>query len=164
MNVLGSNLTSVRPRFPRLPQLATALALPLVNLGRTRLVLQTTPRSGLQYYVSLPQGWTPTRRWPLLVTIDGANHGFFLPHALRFLWARQQLPFILMTPFVVSNTGRADPSEYPYPAEVWRQVSELSAIGFDAAGLLEAVAAVCDAYSAEEQFFLTGWSAGGHLT
>ncbi len=153
---LGSVLTGVRPRTFRLPQRIAALALAVVNLGRPRLFLQTSPTSRLRYYVSLPRGWTPERRWPLLVSIDGANHGFFLPHALAFLRARQDRPFILVTPCVVSNTGRPDRSAYPYPAEVWHHISRLSAIGSDADGLQEAVAAVRAAYKAEEQFFLTG--------
>src|SRR5689334_16376313 len=38
--------------------------------------LKTAKSVEVQYYLSLPKGWTTEKNWPILVTIDGAGHNF----------------------------------------------------------------------------------------
>lgn len=118
----------------------------------------------LRYYLSLPMNWSPQRTWPMLVVVDGVNQGHFLRSFLRFQQARHALPFILISPLVVSNTGHPNPQDYPYGPEVWEYVAQQGAVPFDAAGVLSIVDEVQRTYHGEPQFYLTGWSAGGHLT
>ncbi len=118
----------------------------------------------MQYYLSLPRGWTTTKSWPILVVVDGANHGHFLFNCLRFMFARRSLPFIIVSPFVLTNTGRPNPSEYPYAQAVWDDVARTGAPHFDEQGLLAITDDVRRSYHGQDKFFITGWSAGGHLT
>src|SRR2546428_11721680 len=70
--------------------------------------LKTAAGSGVQYYLSLPKGWTPTSTWPILVTIDGGGHNF-PANFQSFINARGDRPFIIVTPCVTSNGN--DPAE-----------------------------------------------------
>src|SRR3954451_12974966 len=92
-----------------------------------------------RYYLSLPAHWSPERTWPILVVVDGVNQGHFLWNFLRFQQAHHSLPFILISPLVVSNSGHPDPHDYPYSPEVWAHVQNEGAVPFDAAGILAIV-------------------------
>jgi hypothetical protein len=35
--------------------------------------LQPAVKTGMKYYVSLPQGWNRSRKWPVVMTIDGSG-------------------------------------------------------------------------------------------
>src|SRR5262249_1461880 len=87
------------------------------------------------------------RSWPILVIVDGVNHGHFLWNFLRFRWARHDLPFILVAPLVVSNSGTPNPHDYSYRPEVWSQAAAQGAVGFEAAGVLAIVDEVQHTYT-----------------
>ena len=131
---------------------------------RAMPVRRTALHHPMQYYLALPWGWTPAQSWPILVVVDGANHGHFLFNCLRFMAARQALPFIIVSPVVLTNTGRPQPNEYPYGQAVWNDVARTSAEQFDEQGVLAIVDDVEQIYHGQHSFFITGWSAGGHLT
>ena len=120
-------------------------------------------RHPMLYYLALPHGWSPAHTWPILVVVDGANHGHFLWNFLRFRKARHALPFILVAPLVVTNTGHPDPQASPYSPAVWTRIAQEGAAQFDATGVLAIVDEVRQTYHGQDKFFLTGWSAGGHL-
>lgn len=103
--------------------------------------LKTAAVSGVQYYLSLPKGWNPKATWPILVTIDGSGHKF-LQNVQAFINARGARPFVIVTPFVSSNGN--DPG--------------------DLKAVLEIVDEVRKAAHGQPKFFITGFSAGGHLT
>jgi dienelactone hydrolase len=124
---------------------------------------QTAQQHPLRYYPSLPANWSPDRTWPILVVVDGVNQGHFLWNFLRFRQARHDLPFILISPLVVSNSGHPDPHDYPYNSELWASIDQQGAVPFDAAGVLAIVNEIQQTYHGARQFYLTGWSAGGHL-
>lgn len=103
--------------------------------------LTTAKTVAVKYYLSLPQGWTATKTWPILVTIDGSGHGF-LGNCQNFVKARGGLPFIIVTPCVTSNGN--DPGELRAVLAIVKEVQE------DKQG--------------QSKFFVTGFSAGGHMT
>jgi poly(3-hydroxybutyrate) depolymerase len=103
--------------------------------------LKTEPASGIQYYLSLPKDWDPGKAWPVLVAIDGAGHNF--PACFgSFVNARGSRPFIVVVPCVSSNGN--DPAELK--------------------GVLAIVQEVQKSSHGQPKFFITGCSAGGHLT
>jgi clostripain len=130
-------------------------------------VLRTASTHPMQYYLSLPRGWSPRREWPVVVTVDGGNKDW-LSNARRFAAVRDEkgYPFILVTPLVLSNGGtdlRHVP-QYRYEPSTWDRVDREGRCAFDREGLQAVLADVRARYRGEAQSFMTGWSAGGHLT
>ena len=107
----------------------------------TQPVLKTARAVPVKYYLSLPKGWTAKTTWPIVVTLDGSGHDF-LGNCQGFVAARGELPFIIVTP-MVSSIGR-DPD--------------------DAQSVLALVKEVQQSENGQPKFFITGFSAGGHLT
>ena len=102
--------------------------------------LKTAAGVGVQYYLSLPNGWTPDSKRPILVTIDGSGHNFS-GNCKSFIKARGALPFVIVTPCVSSNGN--DPA--------------------DLKAVLAIVQEVQQSANGQPKFFITGFSAGGHL-
>ncbi len=103
--------------------------------------LKTAAGSGVQYYVSLPKGWAPGTKWPILVAIDGSGHNF-QGCFNGFVNARGAHPFIVIAPCVSSNGN--DPAELKAVLGIVQEVQKSA--------------------SGQAKFFITGFSAGGHLT
>jgi hypothetical protein len=125
--------------------------------------LKTASTHPMQYYLSLPDGWTAGKTWPVLVAIESANRDFPANAAL-FAQARGKLPFIVVVPFGVTGGGagfRAVPT-YRYTDAVWSRIDREGAFRFDEAGIAAVIADVHRLYGGEERYFLTGWEAGGH--
>jgi poly(3-hydroxybutyrate) depolymerase len=102
--------------------------------------LQMAAGIGVQYYLSLPTSWTTNSSWPILVAIEGAGHNF-QGNFNTFTRARGEGPFIIVAPCVSSNGN--DPADLKAVLAIVREVQK-SANG-------------------EPKFFITGFSAGGHL-
>lgn len=105
-----------------------------------RSALRTAEGNGVEYYLSLPKKWTADSTWPILVTIEGSGHDF-LGIFNSFVKARGERPFIIVTPCVKSN-GRDE--------------KDLEAV-------LAIVKEVQASSKGQAKFFITGFSAGGHL-
>ncbi len=103
--------------------------------------LKTLAGSDAQYYLSLPRGWNARASWPVMVTIDGSGHNF-LGCFNNFVNARGARPFIIVTPCVSSNGN--DPAEFEAVLAMVKEVQKSA--------------------SGQAKFFITGFSAGGHLT
>jgi poly(3-hydroxybutyrate) depolymerase len=125
--------------------------------------LKTATGHAMQYYLSLPQGWTADRKWPVVVAIESANRDF-QANAAAFVRARDKMPFIVAVPLVVTNGGAGFRSvaTYHYGDPVWGEIDRVGAFRFDEAGIAAAMADVKRLYGGEERYFLTGWEAGGH--
>src|SRR5215467_5623105 len=64
--------------------------------------LKTASSHPIQYYLSLPDGWTAGKKWPVVVIIERADRDF--EHATNvFARSPKRGPFILVTPLVVTN-------------------------------------------------------------
>ena len=89
----------------------------------------------MQYYVSLPQGWTAARKWPVVVVIESANRQFQQTLG-AFAKARKDMPFILVAPMVTTNGGAnyRQAGTYRYSDAVWSQI-EQDRCRFDMAGI-----------------------------
>lgn len=115
----------------------------------------------MQYYISLPQGWTALRRWPVVVVIESANRQFEETLSI-FEKARKDLPFILLTPLVTTNGGAnyRQAGTYRYTDAVWNQI-EQDRCRFDSDGITAVVSDARSVFGGEDRYFLTGWEAGG---
>jgi poly(3-hydroxybutyrate) depolymerase len=103
--------------------------------------LRTVAGGSVSYHLSLPPAWTATRTWPIVVTIPGSSHNF-AGNFQGFVKARGDRPFIIVTPCVSSNGN--DPADLPAVLAIVREVQH--------------------DFSGQPKFFMTGFSAGGHLT
>jgi hypothetical protein len=125
--------------------------------------LKTASTHPIQYYLSLPEGWTTTKKWPVVVVIESADREF-LDAAKTFAKARKDQPFILITPLVVTNGGagfRSVPT-YHYSDAVWNQIQNSGQFAFDYEGIAAIMKDVVKQYSGEDKYFITGFEAGGH--
>jgi dienelactone hydrolase len=125
--------------------------------------LKTASGHPMQYYLALPQNWTASKKWPVVVVIESANREF-QSNTETFVRARQSLPFILVAPLAISNGGanyRRIPT-YHYSDAVWNEIERVGACQFDRAGIAAVVRDVTRLYAGEDRYFVTGWEAGGH--
>lgn len=104
--------------------------------------LRTAKDIEVKYYISLPKGWRADSTWPIMVTLAGAGRDF-AQNFDQFARARgEKLPFIVVTP-CVNSLGR-DPA--------------------DLKAVLAIVKEVQKEFNGQPKFFVTGFSAGAHLT
>jgi predicted esterase len=125
--------------------------------------LKTAHNHPIQYYLSLPNGWVAEKKWPVVVVIESADREFFQA-ATAFARARQQRPFILVTPLVVTGGGtgyRSVPS-YHYSDQVWDRIQNSGQFNFDMDGINAIMEEVAKQYGGEDKYFVTGFEAGGH--
>jgi len=125
--------------------------------------LKTATRHPIQYYLSLPEGWSTQRKWPVVIVIESADRAF-LDATNAFARARQHRPFILVTPLVVTNGGagyRTVPT-YHYSDAVWNQIQSSGEFTFDMEGITAIMQDVVKQYGGEDKYFITGFEAGGH--
>jgi poly(3-hydroxybutyrate) depolymerase len=124
--------------------------------------LRTASNHAIQYYISLPTGWTTARKWPVIIVVESANKQFEETLAI-FAKARKDAPFILAAPLVTTNGGggyrQAD--TYHYSEATWSAI-EKDRCKFDMDGIAAVAADVQKNLGGEERYFLTGWEAGGH--
>ena len=118
--------------------------------------------NGMEYYVSLPDGWTARKRWPVVLVIESAERDF-VKNMRAFIAARGKRPYILLEPLVVTGGGarvRGIPS-YHYSDDLWQRI-EKDPWAFDRDGMLLALRSVQKNYEGERECYLTAWEAGGH--
>lgn len=112
------------------------------------------------YYISLPVGWTPSKKWPVFMYNirdgwDGAppNDG---PQI--FAQKRGNMPFIIVsvkTKSIVGNTNG-------YPQDVLNYCSATSDQLFDEIAVIELFQQIKADYNGEDKFYWDGFSASGH--
>ena len=103
--------------------------------------LRTAKKVEVQYHLALPKGWRADKTWPILVTLAGAGRDH-QANFDQFVKARGELPFIVVTPCVNS---------------MGKDLADLKAV----LAIAQEVQTEC---SGQAKFFVTGFSAGAHLT
>jgi len=118
----------------------------------------------MQYYMSLPDNWSPGRKWPVVIALEDAGKQF-KKNAERFAGARQDMPFIIIVPFITTNgqQGHRDSTIYPYSKAVWDIIDKTSICKFDIDGLQSIIKDVKATFSGSDKVFITGFEAGTHL-
>lgn len=135
----------------------------LLALTVSAAELKTASGNAMQYYLSLPHGWTAHRKWPVVIVIESANRQF-QQTAEIFEDARKEKPFIIAVPMVISN-GRSSYRRVPtyhYSDTAWNEIERAGGCRFDPEGITAVVRDLQQLYGGEEKYFLTGWEAGGH--
>ena len=125
--------------------------------------LKTASSHPIQYYLSLPDGWTTGKKWPVVVVIESAERNF-QNAATVFARSSHRGPFILVTPMVVTNGGsgyRNVPS-YHYSDAVWNRIKDSGDFMFDMDGITAIIQDVVKQYGGVDKYFITGFEAGGH--
>ena len=125
--------------------------------------LKTATNHPIQYYLSLPEGWVASKKWPVVIVIESAERDF-LQAETAFAQARQRQPFILVTPLVVTNGGagfRSVPT-YHYSDEVWNRIQSEGQFKFDLDGITAIMQDMQGQYGGENRFFIAGLEAAGH--
>jgi dienelactone hydrolase len=130
-----------------------------------QLPLHVATTHPMKYLLTLPEegarSSSSMRPRAFVIAIDGAGRNFRGYHA-AFVRARRSLPFAVVTPFVLSNGGRPNRSDYPYTTDVWSSASSDPLI-FDVSGVAAIIRDLQERFGEALPVFLTGFSAGGHL-
>jgi poly(3-hydroxybutyrate) depolymerase len=147
--------------------LLVAAAAASVPPGPTAPELRTASTHPMQYYVSLPPGWSRSRTWPVVMNLTGSGKDW-LASATAFAAVRdaRRYPFIIVTPLILTN-GKEDlrhSDKYNYAPAVWDRIDrEGGRCPFDMNGIQAVVNDVTREFGGEPKVFLTGFSAGGHM-
>jgi hypothetical protein len=123
---------------------------------------KTATNHPMQYLLSLPTGWKAGKTWPVVLVIESANRDFAAT-AREFESARGSMPFILVTPFVLTGGGPSirDVPSYRYTASTWTRIDRDGPWKFDDEGVGAVLADVRRLYGGDRAM-ITGWEAGGH--
>ena len=118
----------------------------------------------MQYYISLPKGWTRNTKWPVVIAVEAAEKQF-KQNAERFIAKRKDMPFIIVVPINTTNgqQGYKDSTIYPYSKAVWDTIDKFSICKFDIDGLQSIIKDLKANYAAADKVFITGFEAGTHL-
>ncbi|HCW05966.1 MAG TPA: hypothetical protein DGG95_01225 [Cytophagales bacterium] len=118
----------------------------------------------MQYYLSLPEGWSKNKTWPVVILLEAADKEFKL-NAERFVAARATMPFILVAPFNTNNgnDGRRDPKIFPYSTETWDYMEKIGDCQFNDEGIGQIIKDVAQQFNGEEKIYVTGFEAGTHV-
>lgn len=136
-----------------------------LRCAETAPILKTASTHKMQYYLQLPKGWTPTKKYTIVVGVEGAGCNF--KGMLSALTSnRGDLPVICITPQTFSNTNSlaGAAGKYTYPPDLVAEYDAGDRFKFDEEGLLAVIADVKKDFSGEDKFCITGFSGGGNLT
>lgn len=115
-----------------------------------------TQKSRCTYYMYVPSGYEPARRWPMVVTLHG-THGFDSARTQAKEWRglAEEHGFLVLAPTLKSTQGIL-------PVGRSARLRELAK---DERRVLEAIAEIKKKYSVDEQaVMITGFSSGGYPT
>ena len=127
-------------------------------------ILKSCRSHAMKYYLSLPIGWTPTKKWPVYVAVEGAGSNFL--GACHGGIGNKNDTFIVVTPCGFTNTNELTDDmrkKYPYTKEVIDE-ADTNRMGFDEPGMLAILDDLKASYGAEDKACITGFSGGGILT
>jgi predicted peptidase len=131
--------------------------------AQSQIELKKASGNAMQFYLSLPDGWSNKKQWPVLVILEAAEKEF-KKNTERFTEARGSLPFIIVAPIHVNNgnQGRRDPALWPYSTETWDLIDKQGDCLFNHDGILAIIDEVKKNYNGEDKVFISGFEAGTH--
>jgi predicted esterase len=127
-------------------------------------ILKSCTSHPMKYYLSLPEGWTATKKWPVYVAVEGAGSNFL--GAIGGARGNGNDTFIIVTPCGFTNTNAMTDDmrkKYPYTKEVIDKADE-GRMAFDEPGMLAILDDLKASYGAQDKACITGFSGGGILT
>ena len=103
-----------------------------LHIGEKKALLRKASAHDNQYYLVLPKDWSPAKKWPIMVYVEGAGCNF--KGAIEN-WGEQRGDFncILITPQTFSSTNKlADvKAKFTYDASILEKYESGDRIGFD---------------------------------
>ena len=113
-----------------------------------------------RYYISLPVGWTPTKKWPVFMynVRDGWTGAPPNDGPQIFAQKRANMPFIIVSVITKSIVG----TDNGYPPEVLNYCNTTSDQLFDEIAVIELFQQIKADYNGEDKFYWDGFSASGH--
>lgn len=138
------------------PDLVSNSGTDLTTSTSARMTGRTCPTL---YYISLPIGWTPTKKWPIFMynireTMD--NPPGDGPHT--FAQKRGNMPFIIVSVKTKSIVG----SDNGYTKNVLDYCNATTDQLFDEIAVIELFKQIKADYNGEDKFYWDGFSASGH--
>lgn len=127
------------------------------NSTSGRLTGRTCPTL---YYISLPIGWTPAKKWPIFMynIRDGWDGAAPNDGPQIFAQKRGNMPFIIVSVKTKSIVGTTN----GYPQDVLDYCSATSDQLFDEIAVIELFKQIKADYNGEDKFYWDGFSASGH--
>jgi len=118
----------------------------------------------MQYYISLPKGWSASKKWPVVMVLEAAEKEYKV-NAQRFIDAREDMPFIIVAPIHTNNgnQGRRDPNLFPYTNQTWDYIDKIGDCQFNDDGFKQILTDIKKLYEAEDAVYITGFEAGAHM-
>jgi len=112
------------------------------------------------YYISLPIGWTPTKKWPIFMynIRDGWDGVAPNDGPQIFAQKRGNMPFIIVSVKTKSIVGTTN----GYPQDVLNYCNATSDQLFDEIAVIELFQQIKADYNGEDKFYWDGFSASGH--
>jgi hypothetical protein len=138
------------------PDLASNSGTDLSTSTSARLTGRTCPTL---YYISLPIGWTPTKKWPIFmynIREGNDNPPGDGPHT--FAQKRGNMPFIIVSVKTKSIVG----SDNGYTKNVLDYCNATTDQLFDEIAVIELFKQIKADYNGEDKFYWDGFSASGH--
>lgn len=128
-------------------------------------VLKQASGHRMQYWLVLPKDWTPAKKWPVMVYVEGAGCNF-LGAIKNYAESRGDFNTILVVPQTLGSTnGLAEQkAKFAYDVALLEEFEGGGRMKFDEEGLLCVLEDLRKEYNAEEKIFITGFSGGGNLT
>lgn len=134
----------------------------LTGAAQKGLAVIKHPDHPLVGYVSLPKGWSRKKKYPVLITVDGAGSNF-LGSGRRFATTRGSRKYIVLAPCTLSNTNQLLPKKYPYYTEQLLQENNGNRIAFDLAGVEKLLDFIDAHLGGNGKIAVTGFSGGGNV-
>ncbi|MCD4782243.1 MAG: hypothetical protein K8T10_00280 [Candidatus Eremiobacteraeota bacterium] len=127
--------------------------------------LKKTSGHPMKYYISLPEGWSPDKKWDVIILVEGRGCKW-LKMGKAFARERKNLPFILVVPQAFSNTDIVKREKYFYSDDILEKYEKTGVMSperlkFDEEGILALTSDIHKEYGGNERFFIAGHSGGG---
>jgi dienelactone hydrolase len=135
-----------------------------IELGRKDVVMIGAKDHPIVGWLALPKNWSRKKRYPVLVTVDGAGSNF-LGACRASRKRRGSREWIILAPCTFANTNSLPEKKYPfYDKKLLTSMGGFTKrFDWDHKGLTALLAVVRERFGGEEKIAITGFSGGGNL-